>query len=303
MAYQGLLRAESELGVVGTVYTSPNPSDYAPNLSECASSGNNLCIGVGFGMGASIAEAALNNPSTMFAIVDVSYQSYPANLRGILFATDEASYLAGTLAALMSEHHVLGTVAGIEIPSVTEYTVSYRRGAECAVPGTSTIITYTGTFVDPELGAQIAGEMIAQGADVIFGVGGQTGNGAILAATQSAVWGIGVDVDQYLTLFNGGTVPGASYLLTSAMKRVDNAVFSTISDVVSHTFTSGPVVYGLAAAGVGLAPFHDADASIPQSVKARLERVKQGIIAGVIDVVGPCPGLVYLPLVVRGSGN
>ena len=299
LSYQGLLRAESELGVAGTVYTSTTSGDYEPNLAQCVADGNDLCITPGFFLAAATLNAASTYTGTDFAIVDVTWEEFPPNLRGIMFAADEASYLAGTLAGLMSQSDVVGSVAGMQIPAVDVWVEPYWRAAQCANPGATTLITYTGSFGDPELGAQVAQEMIGQGADVIFGVGGAMGSGAVLTATQSGVWGIGVDVDEYLTTFGSGAVAGSDTLLTSGIKKIDNAVFSTIADVVSGTFTSGEVRYGLTEDGVGLAPYHEAEEAVPQSVRDALERVRQGLIRGTIDSEGGCPTYIYLPGVVR----
>jgi branched-chain amino acid transport system substrate-binding protein len=111
----------------------------------------------------------------------------------------------------------------------------------------------------------------------------------VLTATQSGVWGIGVDTDFYYSVFDGGSVPGAEYLLSSAMKRLDNAVYATIADVVSGTFTSGEALYDLAADGVGLAPFHETEPFVPAGVRGALDRVSYGISKGLIDVWGTCP--------------
>jgi basic membrane protein A len=287
-SYQGLLRAQSELGVVGKVYTSTSSADYGPNLQKCVNDGNTACISVGFGMADATMSKATANSSTKFAIVDFSWSSYPDNLRGITFASDEVGYLAGILAGRMTQSDVIGAVGGMRIPSVESYIGGFRNGARCTNPDVTVIVTHTNNFSDPVRGARAAQEMIAQGADVIFSVAGQTGDGAVLTATQSGKWGIGVDADQYVTLFISGTVAGSDKLLSSAMKRTDNAVFDTIADVVSGTFTSGTVLYDLAVDGVGLAPFHEAAPSVPQSVQDELEAARQGIISGTIDVNTPC---------------
>jgi len=289
LSYQGLLRAQHELGVVGTVYTSSSSADYLPNLQRCVTDGNDLCISVGFLTADAISKTAAANPGTLFAIVDSYWQAYPANLRGITFAETEAGYLAGALAGLMSHGNVVGAVAGMSIPPVERFVQPYRHAAGCANPNVTTVITYAGTFVNPGLGAQIAQQMMSHGADVIFGVGGSTGSGAVLTATQSGAWGIGIDTDYYHTVFMDGAVPGANKILTSALKRVDNAVFDTIADAASGGFTSGTVVYGLAADGVELAPFHETAPFIPSTVRGRLERIKQDLIGGKITIDGPCP--------------
>jgi basic membrane lipoprotein Med (substrate-binding protein (PBP1-ABC) superfamily) len=298
LSYQGLLRAENELDVEGAVYTSTSSADYGPNLQQCVDDGNSLCISVGFFTGQAISGTAAANPGTSFAIVDFLFEDYPSNLRGMGFAPEGVGYLAGTLAGLMTESGVIGGVGGMRLSSVEGHLEPYRNGAQCATAGVTVLITYTGTFVDPDLGAVVAQDMMSAGADVIFTVGGPTGNGALLETTQSDNWGIGVDADQYVTLFNGGTVPGSDKVLSSAMKNLDNAVFDTISDVVDGAFTSGTVVYDLTTDGVGLAPFHEADPYVPQSVRDALSSVKQGIIDGSIDVSKGCY-FAHLPLVNR----
>ena len=134
---------------------------------------------------------------------------------------------------------------------------------------------------------------------MIFGAAGAAGNGAILTATQSGRQAIGVDSDQYVALFGSGSVAGANKLLGSAMKRVDNATYDTIADVISGTFTSGNVLYGLPDDGVGLAPFHGADPSVPQSVRTAINAARQGIVNGTIDVNEDCRTYLYLPLITK----
>ena len=304
LSYQGLLRAQSELGVVGTVYTTTSYTQTLFPVQLCAKDGNDLCIGVGFLFYDAISTTASISPTTKFAIIDSSYENPPPNLRGVLFASQEAAYLAGTLAALMSETDVIGAIGGMDIPPVTAFTDGYRNGAQCANIDVTTVISYAGNFSDPDLGAQLAQAQIALGADVVFGVGGTTGNGAIITATQSDVWGIGVDTDLYYTLFMSGTVPGSDHLLSSAVKKIDNAVFYTISDLVSGPFASGTVTYGLNTDGVGLAPFHEMEPFIPAGVRTQLDWIERAIIGGSIDPQdpnGPCLVIHqhYLPLAMR----
>ena len=301
---QGLLRAESEFGVVGTVYTSTDPTEIISDSFQCALDLNDVCIGLGFMTTEAISISASGYTSTKFVNIDGMYQSFPPNLRAVSFASEDAAYLAGTLAAFMSQSEILGDLGGMVIPPVTAFTEGFKNGAQCAVPGITTIISYTNNFNDPDMGAVFAQGMIAQGADVVFAAAGGTGDGAILTATQSGVWAIGVDTDQYLTLFESGTVTGSNYLLTSAMKHYDNAVFNTVSDVVSNAFTPGNVIYGLAASGVGLAPFHETEEFIPLGVRTWLELVSRAVSDGRIEPLNPeSPCLVmyenFLPLTRR----
>lgn len=303
-AYQGLVRAENELGVIGSVYTSTDPSEIEPQVQQCALDGNDLCIGVSFPLSDPISNTAASYPAIYFALVDAAYETYLPNVRGILFSSEQVGYLAGVLAASMSQSEIVGDLGGMQIPPVTAFTEGYRNGAQCADHDITTIISYTNDFGDPELGAQFAQGMITQGADVIFAVAGLSGNGAILTTTQSSVWAIGVDTDQYYSLFLSGTITGSNYLLSSAMKRTDNAIFSTISDVISNTFSSGTVVYDLASGAVELAPFHETEAYIPHDLPSRLNMFRVAIINGMIDPLDPegvCLDFQrqYLPIAVR----
>jgi basic membrane protein A and related proteins len=288
MAYQGLLRAETDFGVAGTVYTPSDPGDYAAQIQQCVDDGNVLCFTVGFAMGDATLAAALANPATHFAAVDLTWDSYPDNLRGTTFTIEQAGYLAGVLVAGMTQSGAVGGVGGLAVPAVVAFLDSYLLGAQCAKPGVDVLIDYTGTFADPDLGAQVAQQQMDQGADAIFGCGGLTGSGAILHATQNVAWGVGVDTDQWISLFESGAVQGSDKLLTSVMKRVDNVVYDTIADEVAGTFTPGTATYDLAAGGVGLAPYHETEASIPQAVKHAVEAARQGIINGTIDPWKPC---------------
>ena len=302
MSYQGLQRAESELGVIGTVYTTTSETDFAPMMQQCVDDGNDLCISTGFGLQDVTQNTASSNPGVDLAAVDVEYEEYTDNLRGMAFSNSEAGYMAGALAGLMTESDMVGTIGGMEIPVVVEFMEGYQNGAQCNNMDVEVLAEYAGTFVGPE-GASIAQDMIGQGADVIFAAAGPTGSGAVLTTTQSGDWAIGVDTDQYVTLFDNGTVDGSDKLLSSAMKNVDNAVFGTISDVVSDTFTSGTLVYDLALEGVGLAPFHETDPFVPQSVRDQLDSVEQGIINGSLDITDDCRSFytIFLPLTLNSD--
>jgi basic membrane protein A and related proteins len=297
MAYQGLLRAEQDLGVVGQLYQSATSDDFDVLLQQCVADGNDMCIGVGFLLGSPIENAANLNPSVKFAVIDVTYASYPPNLRGLIFASDEVGYLAGALSALMTTSDKLGVVGGMMIPPVDLFIDGYRQGALCTNLQIKTMTSYTNDFNNIPLGEQAAQAQLNWGADVIFAVAGGTGVGVVKTATQDEKWAIGVDSDFYDSVFGGGTAPGAEYLLTSAMKRVDNAVYDTIKDLVDSAFSSGEKLYDLANDGVGLAPFHEADPAVSQGVRDHLAALKAEIISGAIDPRAPCPGQAQVGLV------
>lgn len=289
LAYQGFLEAQTDFGFTGTVYESLNPDDYGSQLAQCAAD-DELCISVGFLMVDATLAAAQTYPGTAFTGIDIFFFEPPGNLRGVLFAEDEAGYLAGVVGGMMTESDIIGGIGGMQIPPVEAFINGYRSGAMCHNPVVDVLVNYTGTFIDSALGAATAGDMIGQGADVIFAPAGLTGEGAVLAATQAGAWGIGVDTDWYDTVFNFGSVTGADKVLTSAMKLLGNAVYMTIDDYINGAFSPGMVRYGLAEGGVGLAPFHETDPVVPQSVRDALASAEAGIVDGSIDVWDSCQG-------------
>ncbi len=281
-AYEGLKRAEEELGIETAYIETQAQADYNKNIDQLASQDFDMIIGVGFLMGDAIAAAAEKYPDIKFAIVDFAYDPSPANVQGLVFSEDESGYLAGALAALMSKSGVVGSVGGIEIPPVQKFLIGFENGAKSINPDIQVNNIYTDSFTDRARGAEVARDLISQGADVIFGAGGQTGSGGIQAAAQQGVFVIGVDQDEYGTTFQNGSAPGADKLLSSAIKRVDTAVFDAVKSLVDGTFEGSTVVFSAANEGVGLAPFHDADAAIPADVKAKLEEIQKGLADGSI---------------------
>ena len=299
MAYEGLMRADTEGLVDGTVYTDP---DAGTAIAACITAGNSLCITVGFMMGDVTMIAATNNPTVNFAIMDMSWDegAYPANLRGTYFAVDEAAFLAGTLAGLMSESNQVGIVAGMDIPPVNDFVIPFTYGAQWANHPVNILLNYANDFMNEAIGAALADSQIDRGADVIFGVGGMMGDGAIKEAGLRSQYCIGVDVDTYFTAFGGGTETGSEFLLTSVVQRVDNAVYDTILAYVNDTFTSGTYTYDIENYGVGLAPFHETEPDIPPEAITFLNNVTAGIADGSIDVWEPFyTNFIYLPSILR----
>lgn len=276
-AYEGLKRAEKELGVKIDFIETVNSSDYEKNIDKFATEKFDLIIGVGFLMGDGIKAAAAKYPDLKFAIVDFAYDPTIPNVKGLVFNEDEAAFLVGAMAAQVSKSGKIGVVGGVEIPPVQKFVLGYEAGAKYINPEIQVSKVYVPSFTDPAKGAEAAKNQIAEGADVIFGAGGQTGSGAVKAATEANVWGIGVDQDEYFTTFKGGPAP---YLATSALKRVDNAVFAVVKDVVDGKFAGGLYVGTAANGGVDYAPFHDAQ--IPAEVKAKLDEIKKGLADGSI---------------------
>jgi basic membrane protein A len=197
----------------------------------------------------------------------------------------QAGYLAAAWAELEDpDDPQVGFVGGMSIPSVEQFITGYTSGSEFynEQKGAQVLVKgdYAGTFTDPDMGAAVATALLDEGVDVIFAAAGTTGNGALAVAKKQGKWGIGVDQDQYLTL---PEVQGI--LLTSVMKRTDNAVFQVVEMLVQGEFPGGTIHNGtLENGGVGLAPFHNYQDQIPDSLQKELEKIRAGIIGGDIAI-------------------
>jgi basic membrane protein A len=273
LAYVGLLRAEKKLGVKGTVLQSPSAQDYIPNLSSLARQGYDLVIGVGFDQAAAIDKVASKFPKTHFAIIDVDQQTLPhkpKNVLGLLFREQEAGYLVGYLAGLevkRSGGKTVSTVGGEKQPPVDRYIAGFQAGARAADPSLKFLNGYSQDWVDTAKCKELALNQIAAGSKVVFQVAGGCGLGALDAAKQKGVWGIGVDADQS---FLGPQV------LTSALKRVDSAVYDTIQQVRQGRFKGGTnAVFGLDRDGVGVGKVSP---KVPKSALTSLRAIERKII-------------------------
>ena len=233
LAYNGLKVAERQYGVKGRVFISKSAADYVPNLSTAAKQGYDLIIAVGFLMGDSTAAVAKKFPKSKFAIVDVKCrrsQGQAQERRGIIFAEQEAGCLAGVAAATVSQSGTISSVGGLKIPPVDAFIAGYQSCAKKVNPAIVTLNGYSQDFVAQDKCKEVALNQIGQSSDVVFQVAGQCGLGAITAAGDSSVWGIGVDSDQ---AFLGTQV------LTSATKKVDAGVSQTIKLVKDGKFKGG----------------------------------------------------------------
>ena len=278
LAYQGLKRAEKELGVQIRVTQSRSASDYVPNHTTLARQGFDLIIGVGFAQGEAVAEAAKSFPNAKYAIIDVDQTTLPGrppNVLGVLFREEQAGYLAGVLAGLnvKNDPPVVSSVGGYKEPPVDRFIAGYQAGAEYSKPGVQVLNAYSSDWDDQAKCKEIALNQIGRGSSVVFQVAGGCGLGALDAAGERNVWGIGVDADQSFI---------GPFVLTSAMKRVDEAVFRIIRSVTDDTWKGGlNVTFGLAENGVGLGKI---SAQVPDDQRRQLEDVQRKIIAGEIDI-------------------
>jgi basic membrane protein A and related proteins len=273
LANEGLERAASELGVETRVLESKSDADYVPNLSECATQGFDLIISVGFLMGQATEDAAKQFPDATFAIIDNAYEAPEPNLQGLVFKEQEVGYLVGYLAGLITESNTVSSVGGQKIPPVDRFIAGYQKAVVDANPDAKALNGYSQDFVDQAKCKEVALDQIAKGSDVVFQVAGGCGLGALDAAKEKGVWGIGVDADQSFL---------GDHILTSAQKKVDEAVFQTIEMVVNgETVGGGTTVFGLAEDAVGLGKV---SSKVSQDLLDQVEEQKQKIIDGEIEI-------------------
>jgi basic membrane protein A len=280
LANEGLKRSISELGVEGRALTSKSNADYVPNLSTLAQQKYDLVIGVGFLMADAMATVAKKFPDTNFAIIDFPQavlKGKPANVRGLLFKEAEAGYLAGTVAALYVKDkggdQVISSVGGQKIPPVDAYIAGFQAGAKKANPGIKTLNGYSQDFVKQDLCKELALNQIAEGSQVVFQVAGQCGLGALDAAKEKSMQGIGVDADQgYL----------GDHILTSALKKVDVSVFETVKAAQDGSFSGGSdQIFDVKNDGVGYGKLNAEGQKYEEQLKTVLEQIKSGEIADI----------------------
>ena len=282
----GFERAQEELGVEGRVYTSESADDYLPNLTAAVDDGHDLVIAVGFLIQPSVAEVAAEATDTRFAGVDQFYGEEPdcggegqapcalPNTLGLQFPSEEAGYLAGIVAAGMTETNTVSTVGGIKIPPVDNWIAGFRQAVKDMNPDIKLLNAYSQDFVDQAKCKEIALDQIAQGSDVVFQVAGLCGLGALDAACQEGVMAVGVDADQS---FAGDCV------ITSALKPLELAVFETITSAQDGTFEGGTNrFFGIEEFPDAelLAPYSDA---VPQDIQDAVDQAKEQLISGEID--------------------
>ena len=279
-AWEGVQQAGEELDAVVNYVETKDAKDYAANMQLFIDKGYDVIVTVGFALGTATTEAAAANPDVLFIGVDQGqWGGTLPNLVGLIFHEDQSGYLAGVLAASMTKTNTIAAVLGTDlVPPVVAFNEGYIAGARSVNPDINIISTYHPggmdvAFTDPEWGATTAAQAITNGADVVFGAGGKTGNGALIeVAGTPGLYCIGVDSDQW------ETVPEAhGCLISSAMKLITPSVIALIKLADEGNFPSGNY-FG----GSGLAPFHDFEDTIPQDVKDLLDTTAAGLIDGSI---------------------
>jgi basic membrane protein A len=279
-AYLGLERAVRELGIRGRVLTPAPKEGFVPALSLLARQKYDLVMGTGISTHRAVDSVATGFPETRFAIIDCPQPDRthrPENVLDISFSAEQAGYLAGHLAALVLTlspgEEVISSVGGQRLPGVERWIAGYQAGARGANPRVTTLNSYTDDFWDPVKGRSVAMSQIAKGSRVVFQVASVCGLGALEAASERGVWGIGVDVDQSHL---------GRHILTSALMRFDVAVFDTIEALARGTLETGRTSrFSLQNGGVGLGTISPA---VPSSFKAELEAVSAALVAGKIPI-------------------
>jgi basic membrane protein A len=277
--YLGIERAVQELGVKGRVLTPAPREGYAPSLSLLARQKYDLVIGT-FYLATAIDAVATRFPETRFAIIDAAHSALahrPKNVQGLVFSEEQAGYLAGHLAALVLTlspgDDVISSIGGEPVPAVERFIAGYQAGARAANSDVTMLNSYTNDFLDPLKARSVALSQIAKGSRVVFQVASASGLGALEAAREHGIWGIGVDVDQ------SGL---GRHILTSAVKRLDVAVFATIESLERGTFkTGGTSRLSLRNGGVGLGAISP---EVPGSLVTEIERLRAEIVAGTIEI-------------------
>jgi basic membrane protein A len=284
-AWEGVKAAAEELGLTEDedykYIETKDSKDYEDNIRTFADEGYDVIVTVGFALGEATIKMAKEFPDIKFIGVDQGqWDETVPNVAGLIFHEDHSGYLAGALAAYMTESNIIAAVLGTDlVPPVVAFNEGYIAGAKSVNPDIEIISTYhpgeiSQAFVDPEWGGATAAQAIDQGADVVFGAGGMTGNGALEeVATHDGLYCIGVDSDQW------ETVPAAhNCLISSAMKLITPGVKELVLLAEKDEMPAGNY-FG----GAGLAPFHDFDSVIPADVQSALEDIDKGLKDGSIS--------------------
>jgi len=287
--WDGILQAKAS-GLTNWIASieTVDAKDYGENIGVFAQAGYDVIVTVGSAMGDATRAAAKAYPDTYFIGVDQDQstsQDFSSNLTGLVFPEDQIGYLAGALAALMSKTNQVGAVVGSDaLPAMKRYGQGFVAGAAHINPAVKTTVIYHNdvgldkTFTDPEWGAATANSLVDAGTDIIFGVGGDTGNNALVAAVARGVYGIGADTDQYYAF-----PVAAPHLYASVMKEIAPGVAALIKAAKEAQAGSSVFPSGNYQGQVGLSPYHELDSSIPDEVKARMTGLDQALLSGALQ--------------------
>jgi basic membrane protein A and related proteins len=276
LAYEGSLEAVKKLGISKQVLQAQSSADYVPYLTREAENGDKLVVAVGFDFIDALGQVAKEFPHTKFAIIDTPASAIagkPKNVEGLTFKSQQSGYLVGYLAGLIAKKKgwkTISSVGGQDIPSVTSYIAGFQAGGKKADPGLNFLNGFSNDFADQSKCETIADDQISQGSKIVFQVAGGCGLGALQAAKQHGDYGIGVDADQgYL----------GSYILTSALKKVDVAVEQAAASLLhGHFDAGGDLVYSVANNGTGYGRLDAAAKPYAGKLAKILAQIKSGTI-------------------------
>ena len=275
-AWEGLQKAEKDLGIKASYIESKQEADYVTNLEQAVDGGNDLILATGFPMKAALLKAAKNYPDQKFAIVDVDYgDETPENVVCISFNEEQSGYVVGLVAGKMTKTNTVGFVGGMDSVVINRFKAGYEAGVKEANPEAKVLSQYVNSFADQAKGKSIASQMYNNNADIIFACAGDSGVGVLECAKETGKFAIGVDRDQ------NDIAP--ENILTSAMKKVNEGVFNVVKDLSEGNFDGGKtLVFGLKEDGIGLAP--STDKNVPQDVIDYVNDQIEKIISGEIVV-------------------
>jgi basic membrane protein A len=271
-AWEGLHQAAEDFGVEANYLESSTDADYIPNIETFVDEEYDLIISVGYMLADATREAAEANPDVKFAIIDDSSIELD-NVSCLMFKQEQASYLVGYVAGLMTETNNVGIVLGMATETMHQFGYGYTAGVLDANPDATVQQFNANSFSDSATGKADAKTAITNGADIVFHAAGATGLGVIEACQEDGVYAIGVDSDQ------SSIAPDT--IITSAMKRVDNAVYDAVEELINGELESGVKTYDLSIGGVDIAPTQDL---LPDDVIEAVNEVKEKIISGEVVV-------------------
>lgn len=269
----GLEQARDELNISFDYREIKDTGTYEEGLEELVAQGNDLIIGLGFSLQEALETIAPKYPDTSFVLMD-SVSDVP-NIYNVTFKEDEGSFLLGALAAMKTKSNVVGFIGGLDTPLIQKFEKGFTEGVKSQNPEAQVLSTYANSFGDDKLGASIAKDMIANGADFIYPAAGFTGVGAILEAQNAGIYSFGVDSDQYYLAENS--------IVTSMLKQVNIAIFNTIKEFVdTGKLSEKNTVLGIKENGVNLAPIRVI--SLSPSEESKLKKLREDISNGSITI-------------------
>lgn len=281
LAWAGMQQLNADNGWEVSYIESKQDSDYMTNLDKAVDDGSNLVWGIGFAMAEAVNTAAEQNPDVQFALIDGTNDNGAENLTGVLFKAQEPSFAVGYIAARVSKSGKIGFVGGMSSETIQQFEYGFYAGIEYANKEQGTSVTYQGqyaeSFGDAAKGKSIAQKMIEDGCDVLYHAAGGTGVGMLEACNEKGVWSIGVDQDQAV-LF-----PDYTTIITSALKKVDEAVVTVSNGIIDGSITGGEnIVLGAPEDAIGIAPTHDKldeiNPDLYNETLALIEKIKSGEI-------------------------